>query len=797
MPATKRKYDRKFVVFYDNARVIDFRFTTNQTAVTSPITDKIRSRIGDVWLLYNSAYDFDSKKIKDIDEEYILDDLELRPSIANFEIRDTEDPMRHTIAFDTIDNEAFDDATQIEFDREMQEVQTHEFRDICYNVNIFEDGSNAVEQEFGVLNLYATANSSYNFYHEKYELTLESVAQTPQNIPEPAPELDLPNFYYFTLFDQTYMKVRRALTLKNRIPYNPQARLDNGGTPSSGNVSPTNNYYTDWSREWFNYASDDVLARSLSAVAMKKIDFSQQDVKKISELYKEREYFPMYNEIEFTTEADAEFGDILEKTNFSTKLQNFIRSGRNALRLPVYYTKLDDHNTADGFVASSVVQGEMTDAWRYEDFVNTMQNDDTPAVDSVYGLSSGTEETRAYRTLMSLIVKGKINRLKSKHQRNYRDIYEGKLAHSEPFSYIVTKTKEGEDNPIQHFHFANTEKSDVIRFVDTQVLYGGSYTYKIHSVNIVFATKYRYSNSSSQIRDVDRGSGTRRIQYSIDITCEPEIMITKDLVYSKTIRMMDKPPLPPEALFVPYKGVSNKISIFLNSSVGKVRLKPVIMDELDESTIAHVRENQGTDPQDPTILFESDDVPLRFTMYRVDEHPTKYEDFIDGKVISMTTGDERINATLDQKQRATTASYCDDIIPNKKYYYCFREQDVHGHYSNPSPVYCVEMYDDEGSIYPKIDIVEFKEPDVKRNSIGVRRFISISPSDVNLFIDDEVSEIPAEGPLLGQEIVLGLEDEKVWNKKFKIRLTSRSTGRKMDFNFSYSQRTKNIPRGES
>ena len=255
--------------------------------------------------------------------------------------------------------------------------------------------------------------------------------------------------------------------------------------------------------------------------------------------------------------------------------------------------------------------------------------------------------------------------------------------------------------------------------------------------------------------------------------------------------------MPPEALFVPYRGISNKISILLNSSVGRARLEPVIMDELDAATFEYVRENQGVDDQDPTVLFESDDVPLRFVMYRIDKHPEGYEDFIDGKTVSMETGNESINVTLEQKQRATTASYCDKIVPNKKYYYCFREQDIHGHFSNPSPVYCVEMYDDEGSIYPKIEIVEFKKPDVKSPSIGVRRFIKISPSDVNLFIDEESSEMPPQGPNLGDEIVLGIEDDKVWDKKFKIRLTSKSTGRKLDFNFSYSQRTKNVPREES
>ncbi len=54
----------------------------------------------------------------------------------------------------------------------------------------------------------------------------------------------------------------------------------------------------------------------------------------------------------------------------------------------------------------------------------------------------------------------------------------------------------------------------------------------------------------------------------------------------------------------------------------------------------------------------------------------------------------------------------DKNTPNKKYYYTFKTIDYHGNISNPSPVYEVEIVDDNGASYFLMNTVnfEFKEP---------------------------------------------------------------------------------------
>jgi hypothetical protein len=164
----------------------------------------------------------------------------------------------------------------------------------------------------------------------------------------------------------------------------------------------------------------------------------------------------------------------------------------------------------------------------------------------------------------------------------------------------------------------------------------------------------------------------------------------------------------------------------------------------------------------------------------MNKKPKSFGDFA-GKKIKLAS------TTLKNSEMVSAGiGIVDSIKPNKKYYYCIRAIDNHGHISYPSPIYEVEMVDDAGSIYPMVRVCEFAPRFESQQSIGGKRYVHIKPSMPQMLVNEEASGLVEVGTVeYLEKLKLSISEEPLWGKKFKIRLTSKSTGRKMDFNVSF------------
>tara|TARA_A200000113_G_scaffold193038_1_gene182459 strand:+ start:17911 stop:20235 length:2325 start_codon:yes stop_codon:yes gene_type:complete len=632
------------------------------------------------------------------------------------------------------------------------------FEDHTTTIDMYEEGSNLQEESAGVKNHFAEIKSDYNFLETRYEKVLGEL------LPE---EKALPNFYGFVLKNQNSDSWKNLIRLGDRIQVPESERLDN----EQSNFKPVSRYYNAWAKNFGDYVEDPDYTENIEKT--KVIRFTKTEMESLSDLYKYKELFPFFVTTEFTTENDSALGSILEKTNFSREISNYINAENRDRKSCVQVISSLNETTGE-FSKNQIITQNKNFYDIQELFDNYVPGE--YATDSLsFREEKEGEEYKAYYTLMSLIARGKIEKISKRVTRTYDEILNGTTAYNEVIYYMLRKYDD-QGNHLQSFTFPNTDKVDVIRFVDTQINYDKRYRYTLSSRNIIFGTKYEVLRGRAYSNSSDIG---------ITIKSSPSIKLVEFRLFDKSCIVRDNPPIAPEITMVPFKGISEKIRILLNSAVGRNMLKPVIFTKEEERAVESYKIAQDIPLENEKILFETDDSVEKFLIYKMDKEPADYMDFYrNGEIIEVSTSIGRV--------KASSASYDDKILPNNKYYYFARCQDYHGNLSYPTTVFEVEMKADSGSIYPVIKEYEFKEPDTRQPSVGVKRFIRVKASIPNLMADTEamgLNNSDVEGPEPGEHVYLGITDDVVWNKKFKIRVTSKSTGRKIDYNFTMKTKT--------
>jgi len=273
------------------------------------------------------------------------------------------------------------------------------------------------------------------------------------------------------------------------------------------------------------------------------------------------------------------------------------------------------------------------------------------------------------------------------------------------------------------------------------------------------------------------------------IVMKPATRIVKVPYFTRSSIVLSNPPPPPEVSIVPYRAVNNNLLFSFDATFTKQEAIPIAIEPEEEELIAGYYDMQSVRPG-RKILFESDDIPASFQVYRLDHPPNSYSDFAGNLRATIST----LIPDPEKIVRAASATYVEKLQPNIKYYYTYRTVDFHGNVSNPTVVYEIEVVDDGGAVYPLIKTYEFPIIDTKVSSIAMKKLIEVIPSlnqvtaNVTQNIvdgDGGTIQTPSSGDL--PEVRLGSEDlvDPIWDKTFKIRLTSKKTGKKIDFNVTF------------
>jgi len=146
-------------------------------------------------------------------------------------------------------------------------------------------------------------------------------------------------------------------------------------------------------------------------------------------------------------------------------------------------------------------------------------------------------------------------------------------------------------------------------------------------------------------------------------------------------------------------------------------------------------------------------------------------------------------------------------VPNQKYYYTFRALDVHGNLSNPTAVFQVEMVNEDGAIFPLIETYNMQPIDSTQPSRVFKRFLYVKAGELQSSVQERAlaegdnpefviyeettgPEEPVASSANDVNVSVGQLEHSVYGTeskpgRYKFRVTSKRTGRKIDINLNF------------
>lgn len=377
--------------------------------------------------------------------------------------------------------------------------------------------------------------------------------------------------------------------------------------------------------------------------------------------------------------------------------------------------------------------------------------------------------------------------------RTFEDVLNGVFCHTETLMFVVKKyrVEDSGETLVQTYYFTNRFDEQDIIYYDSQVKSKQKYRYDIEKVVIVFGSRYEYGSpgpgpeGSALFEMAPAGnsplntSGQVVYQARLPFTMYRsymQVFLVPHVIGGIQVTIEDKPPVAPQISFYSFMGINNQVMILLQPSTGIQSEKPVIIQPGDNDFFMSVYESQtgiqATMTEIDKIEFRSDDPVDSYQIFKINTKPTSYKDFA-GNMIS-------VDPTMGR-----AGSRNDIIVPNTKYYYCARAVDINGNISNPTHIFEIEMVDNGGQIFLKQEIFMFESATPEYTRSG-RRFIYIEPALQQLaLVEGEDVGKPNINNSPNSSILGATGVTKVWGDTYKIRVTSKKTGRKLDLNLTF------------
>ena len=370
-----------------------------------------------------------------------------------------------------------------------------------------------------------------------------------------------------------------------------------------------------------------------------------------------------------------------------------------------------------------------------------------------------------------------------------KEIYEGDKCHTEPLMYEIAKFKfiNGIKTHLQSIFMPCILLDEDISYIDTQVFYEEEYIYEIFTHSLIVGSKYYIERvpppddqkalESETLVPFDKqilriNPETKEINDIAPIIVRAPYYNNQSLTNNiKITKVSDSPPLPPDIVFNPYKDDDEKILVSLNIEYGERNLLPIAVFEDDIEKINQYKAEQESPQlkQIGYVTYKTDDARGKFQIYRTTKKPAGWADFQD--------------ANLKELNVLDSSGYNDFILPNTDYYYFARLIDVHNNISNPTAVFYVRIVK-EGDFPPYLvtHVYDFSQAkEAPKYDKSFKKYLKIKLADGTRELINQ-DNIWASG--IGYKKA---SSKSTQLKKYKIRITSKKTGKKIDLNLDFTK----------
>tara|TARA_B100000900_G_scaffold226196_1_gene192022 strand:- start:12768 stop:15110 length:2343 start_codon:yes stop_codon:yes gene_type:complete len=402
--------------------------------------------------------------------------------------------------------------------------------------------------------------------------------------------------------------------------------------------------------------------------------------------------------------------------------------------------------------------------------------------------------------------------------------------HKETIAYRIEKiggSPSGDSftqDTVQNIWLINSD--DVERFVyaDSQTLYGQTYTYNIYKYVFIIGTEYSYSdlrvsriigdlgfgryclemfepetgdaaspiyNTDDSINAIDNDLATgaqlnsdEKYVSDFQLNLGPSAKIVEVPILSKQVTILDAPPPAPLATPFYIKNDSQQIGFNVKLDVATNKSFPTTIGA--EEAIYKEKFEMSYDllPNEKFILHPVS-LPQSIELLRIEQKPNSLADF----EISNSKVQSLMIPNFYQTYRDTTIY--DKIETNKKYFYLLRVLNEVGSPAFCSPVIQAELISDGGykfAIFESFDEQELGNKEFSKSIEQFKKLINIVPNINNFVVNQDNADFGQKAEDQIGNVSFGASDQElVWDKTFKLRLTSKKTGKKIDINLTYSQ----------